>query len=71
VSSIGKRAAQAIESKAKENGREVSEELKRIGASRKNLSDWRKKGRNPQAYYLQQMALHGYDIYYILLGETK
>lgn len=71
MSSIGERAAQAIDSKAKENGRKVAEELKRIGACRKTMNDWKKRGRNPQAYYLQQMALHGYDIHYILTGETK
>ena len=68
---IGERAAQAIEARAAENGTNIGDELELLGACRKTLGDWRSRDRNPQAYYLQQMALQGYDIYYILTGETK
>ena len=69
--SIGERAAQAIEARAAANGTSLSAEMELLGVCRKTLGDWRSRGRNPQGYYLQQMALHGYDIYYILTGETK
>ena len=68
---IGERAVEAIENSARENGRTIGEELILLGACFKTKGDWQYRGRNPQAYYLQQMALQGYDIYYILTGETK
>jgi hypothetical protein len=69
VSSVGERAFKAIKRKAYPQKPQV--ELERIGIEYATWSNWRHGERNPSAYCLQQMARYGYDIYYILLGETK
>ena len=66
---IGERAAHLIRVKATMKGITIDEECENIGASRKVYRDWRKCGRNPTGYFLQQMALAGYDVIYILTGE--
>ena len=69
--SIGERAALAIEAMAKKNGTTIEEECHNIGATRKAKHDWERHGRNPQAYFLQQMALAGYDVIWILTGGSN
>lgn len=66
--SIGERAARAIRDRAKQNGIPVETEALKVYVSRKVICDWEVHNRNPQAYFLQQMALAGYDIYWILTG---
>lgn len=68
---IGKRAAQAIRERAKAIGISPTKFMERMGTNRKTLNDWEKKNRNPQAYWLQQLALEGFDTHWILTGERK
>ena len=65
--SIGERAALVIETRAKQKGTSIEVECNTFGGTRKYHFDW-KNGLNPQAYYLQQMALAGYDVIWILTG---
>ena len=71
MQSIGERAAQAIRVQAAKKGIPIYEECENIGTSRKVYRDWNKMGRNPTAYFFQQMALAGYDIYWILTGKEN
>ena len=66
--SIGERAALAIEARAKQNGTSIETECNALGGSRKNHFDWKNRGLNPNAYFLQQMVLTGYDVIWILTG---
>lgn len=69
--SIGERAARAIRDRAKQNRIPLEVEAEKVFVSRKVICDWEVHNRNPQAYFLQQMALAGYDIYWILTGEKN
>lgn len=72
--SIGQRAAKAIRQRAKETGNTLEVEFLKVGVSRQVVNRWENTNLNPSAYYLQQMALAGYDINWILTGgsnETK
>lgn len=66
---IGERAAKAIRDRVAQNDTTLTKELDEITASRRVLNGWEEKGRNPNAYFLQQMALNGYDIMWILVGR--
>lgn len=68
MDSISKRAVQAIRERAEQNGTSVSFECDMINVSRKTFYFWENNKNNPQAYFLQQMALAGYDVIYILTG---
>lgn len=68
MENIGKRAAQAIRERAKKNGTKLEEESMKLYVSRKVMNDWERRNRNPSAYFLQQMALSGYDVYWVLTG---
>ena len=70
METIGQRAAKAIRDRAKESGKLLEEELLNVDVSRRVLCGWENCTRNPQAYFLQQMALAGYDVYWILTGRT-
>lgn len=69
MENIGKRAAKAIRERAKRNGIKLEEESMKLYVSRKVMNDWEIHNRNPSAYFLQQMALAGYDVYWILTGQ--
>lgn len=69
MENIGKRAAKAIRERQKQNGTKLNEELIKVDLSRKVMNDWELRGRNPSAYFLQQMALAGYDVMWILTGQ--
>jgi hypothetical protein len=69
--SIGERAVLAIREMAKKRNVCVDNECTRLGMSRKNLSDWQKRGLCPSAHFLQQMALAGYDVIWILTGGSN
>lgn len=64
---IGNRAVEEIKAQARKNGITLCKEAEKIGINRKTLVDWR-NNINPSAYFLQQMALAGYDIHWILIG---
>ena len=68
---IGERAARAIKSRANQNKTSIVQECAALGVTRKIMFDWEKNGRNPSAYWLQQMALSGYDVIYILTGKEN
>ncbi len=69
MENIGKRAAKAIRERAKQNGTKLGEESYKVDVSRKAMNDREKRKRNPSAYFLQQMALAGYDVVWILTGQ--
>lgn len=69
--SIGKRAAYAIREAAEDRNVTIESECERLGTTRKTLGDWQKRGLSPSAYYLQQMALAGYDVIWILTGGNN
>ena len=71
METIGQRAAKAIRNRSKESGTPLEEELLNVYVSRKVLCDWENYNRNPQAYFLQQMALAGYDVVWILTGAER
>lgn len=68
---IGMRAAEAIKERARKNGSTLTSEFENLGLCRKVFGDWQKRGIDPSAYYLQQMALAGYDVIYILTGKEN
>ena len=47
----------------------VFPELERLGLNSANYYQWNKGRSDPQAYWLKQLALNGYDIYWILTGQ--
>ena len=71
LQTIGQRAAHLIQVKATMKGISIDQECESIGTSRKVYRDWKKCGRNPTAYFLQQMALNGYDVIWILTGKEN
>ena len=68
---IGERAAHAIRERSNINGSTLTSEIEKLYLCRKVFNDWDTKGRNPSAYFLQQMALAGYDVIWILTGRTS
>lgn len=66
---IGVRTAQAIRERAKQNGTSVRQECQKINVLPGNISNWEKGKVNPTAYFLQEMALAGYDVIWILTGR--
>lgn len=68
---VGERAAHLIRVKATMKGIPICKELESIDANRKIYRDWDKCKWNPTSYFLQQMALAGYDVYWILTGKEK
>lgn len=77
MGTIGERAAKAIQQQAMKgtsaNRRtiKVKDELDRLDIPQENFYHWKKGESNPSAYYLQQMALAGYDVIWILTGKEK
>ena len=67
---IGNRAYNEIRKRARKNGVSPYQEAEKIGILYSAFYDWGKNG-NPSAYYLQQMALAGYDVIYILTGKEN
>ena len=66
---IGERAYKAIKEKC--GHRKIKKELDRMGILQSSIYGWKNGELNPSAYYLQQMALAGYDVFWILTGERK
>lgn len=67
---IGERAVRAIYDRAEKNNTTVLIECAILGLNESVFRDWAKRY-NPSAFYLQQMALQGYDVFWILTGERK
>lgn len=68
---IGKRAAEAIRKKANDNDTSYAVELRRICISREQLYQWEHGKCDPTGKMLQQMALAGYDVVWILTGRAS
>lgn len=66
---IGQRAALAIWKRVR-FGR-VKPELDRMQIPQGTFSRWKTGKGDPQAYCLQQMALSGYDVHWILTGQVS
>lgn len=69
--SIGERTAEVIRDRATQERTTLEVQLQKINVCRKVYGDWKYRGWNPSAYFLQQMALAGYDVFYVLTGEKK
>jgi DNA-binding XRE family transcriptional regulator len=68
---IGERAAEVIRGRCVLNRTTLGEELDILGVSRTVLHNWEKGIFDPTSYYLQQLALAGYDVNYILTGKEN
>jgi len=67
---IGERAARAIKSRVPDKKqREV--ELAKLDIPKGTFGHWQCGKGDPSAYYLKQMALAGYDVFYILTGKEN
>lgn len=64
---IGERAALAIKRRVKYG--KVKPELDRLNITEASYSRWKRGKDNPQSFWLQKMALAGYDVHWILTGE--
>lgn len=68
---IGERAALAIQYRSERIGTSPAKLMEEMGSNRKTLRDWRSQNINPSAYWLQQLALDGYDVIWILTGQRQ
>ena len=68
---IAMRAVQQISRRAKAQNSPVPALLRRIGVSRELFWRWKQNKNDISACYLQQMALDGYDVVYILTGRIQ
>lgn len=68
---IAMRAIQQISRRAKAQNSPVPALLRRIGVSRELFWRWKQNKNDISACYLQQMALDGYDVVYILTGRME
>lgn len=66
---VGQRLAAEV--KRKVHYGPVAQELKRLGIRHTNFSKWKCGEADPQAYWLQQLALDGYDVLFILTGRRQ
>ena len=67
--SICDRAVYAIETRHEALGVSIDEVMQEIGLIRMNYYKWKYHEHTPSIYALQQMALAGYDVLYILTGK--
>lgn len=67
---IGQRCYLALNDRAERRGVSCAKECRKCNIEPHYLQYWRKGG-NPSAKALKELALAGYDIYYILTGERK
>jgi hypothetical protein len=66
---IGQRAALAIKRRVRFGN--VKPELDRLTIPHSSYERWKLGKGDPQGYWLQQMALAGYDVHWILTGEAR
>ena len=67
METIGERAVKEIKKRARQNGISTSKEAAKLFITSTTIAAW-KNNVNPCAYHLQQMALAGYDVIWILTG---
>ena len=67
----GKRAFQAVKDMAKRNGTSFREECEKLGTTVQTVRYWKRNKSYIASIFLEQMHRNGYDIIYILTGETK
>lgn len=68
---IGERAAFLIHERSEMTGLSACKIIEKMGGHRKTLYDWQDKNINPSSYWLQQLALAGFDVHWILTGENR
>ena len=68
LDTIGQRAAWAIDERCLKNRGSKAQEYGKVDVTYLTMSNWRKGKTDPRGYHLQQMALQGYDIFWILTG---
>ena len=68
MENIGKRAAQAIRERSKENGTKLEEESMKLYVSRKVMNDWELRNRNPSAFFLIATTIIGMLLLLVPLG---
>ena len=69
---VALRAVQLIERRAKAEGAPVPALLRRIGLCRELFWQWKHQNKDGiSSRYLEQMALDGYDVVYILTGRME
>lgn len=66
---VGQRLVLAV--KERVHYGKVKQELERLQIPQSSFTHWKDGDRNPQVYYLTQMALAGYDVYWILTGKKQ
>lgn len=71
METIGERAAKSIRERAALNGTSLRKECAKLDMQIRVFWGWHYGQANPSAYFLQQMALAGYDVMYILTGKEK
>lgn len=68
LDTIGKRAVWAIEERCVQTRTRKGKEFANLSVESSKVSNWRCGRNDPDAFALQQMALAGYDIHWILTG---
>lgn len=66
---VGQRLVRAVKERVPYG--KVKQELERLQIPQSSFTHWKDGDRNPQVYYLTQMALAGYDVYWILTGKRQ
>ena len=66
---IGQRAVMAIDQKAEEYGFTAMLECAQMGIDMGTYRGWKRCRYEPSAFFLQKMALAGYDVIWILTGR--
>lgn len=66
---VGQRLVRAVKERVHHG--KVKQELERLQIPQSSFTHWKDGDRNPQVYYLTQMALAGYDVYWILTGKKQ
>lgn len=69
LDTIGKRAAWAFDNRCVETRSKKGVELAKLNITPGTMSNWRTGDTEPGGYHLRQMALNGYDVMWILLGD--
>lgn len=67
--STGARAAQLVREAAGTAHGALMAQLRKLGISKNTFFAWESGETTPSLYTLQAMALHGYDVLYILIGR--
>ena len=68
---IGQRAVKAIDKKAEEYGITAMLECAQMGIDMGTYRGWKNSRYEPSAFFLKQMALAGYDVFWILTGRKE